>query len=166
MDRTAIFKLLLLRFWSVGFPETENWCLKSEDKSSKKKKSHKVQSMRESCFSRYFHRSHSEGLVLEHFSFMAMAQISSAYTARSKIIYTNAFFKDSDICFFTSPHCLGWCTFMVSNLSPFLCSAFKVIFLSFHMYYWGPCFSAYHDQHIKATWTGVEPPNKLHFSHQ
>lgn len=157
MDRTAIFKLFLLRFWSVSLREkTDPWNLK---KSLQRKKSHKIQSMHESSFSRYFQRSLLEadliflmqGLVLEHFSFMAMAQISSADMPRSLIIYTNVFFKYSDICSFTSPHCFGLYTFVVSNLSPFLCSAFKVIFLSFHMYYWGPCSSAYHDQHIKVT---------------
>lgn len=59
------------------------------------------------------------------FRFMAMAQISSAGMAKSLVIYTNVFFKDSDICSFTSPCCLGQYNFMVSNLSPFLCSAFK-----------------------------------------
>lgn len=45
MDRTAIYKFLLLRSSyqqqqqqrSVISPETKNWCLKSEDKSSEKK---------------------------------------------------------------------------------------------------------------------------------
>lgn len=55
---------------------------------------------------------------------------------------------------------------MVSNLSPLLYPAFKVIFLSFHMYYWGPCFSAYHGQHIKVTWARMVRLSKLHFGHQ
>lgn len=157
MDRTAI---LSSSCWgSDQFPWERKLMLEIWRKVFREKNCHKIQSMYESSFSRYFHRSLLEadstflmqGLVLEHFSFMAMAKISSAGMARSLITYTNAFFKDSDICSFTSPHCLGWYTFMVSNLSPFLCSAFKVIFLSFHMHYWGPCFSAYHDQHIKVT---------------
>lgn len=143
---------------------------------SREKNYHKIQSMCGSYFPRCFHSSRCRPdipdarMVLEHFSFMVMAWVSSTDVARSLISCTNVFFKDSDRIWYFFLHLalvFGQYTYMVSSISPFLHSASKVTCLSFHMYSWRPYFSTCHDQHTTVTrGTGREPISKLSFSHQ
>lgn len=84
---------------------------------SREKNYHKIQSMCETYFSRYFHSSRRRldildaRIVLKHFSFTVMALISSTDTARSLISCTSVFLKDSNTEFvfwlFTCLYCLG-----------------------------------------------------------